>query len=35
LVDFISDEFNGVTRDIHEAIRPLILDYVRQIRPRH
>ncbi len=33
--DFISDEFNGVTRDIHELIPDLILDHVRQIRPRH
>jgi hypothetical protein len=33
--DFISDEFNGVTRDIHEAIPPIILNFVRQIEPRH
>lgn len=33
--DFISDEFDGVSRDIHEAIPDLVLDYVRQIRPRH
>jgi hypothetical protein len=33
--DFISDEFNGVTRDVHESIPPLILNYVRQILPRH
>lgn len=33
--DFISDEFNGVSRDIHEAIPELVLDNVRQIRPRH
>ena len=33
--DFISDEFNGVSRDIHDAIPDLILDHVRQIRPRH
>ncbi|HLJ93193.1 MAG TPA: DUF4214 domain-containing protein [Gemmataceae bacterium] len=33
--DFISDEFNGLTRDIHEVIPSLILDHVRQIRPRH
>jgi hypothetical protein len=32
---FISDEFNGVTRDIHQSIPPIILDYVRQIEPRH
>jgi hypothetical protein len=31
---FISDEFNGVSRDIHEAIPELIIDHVRQIRPR-
>jgi hypothetical protein len=33
--DFISDEFNGVTRDVHDAIPPMILDHVRQIEPRH
>jgi len=33
--DFISDEFNGLTRDIHELIPPLILDHVREVRPRH
>jgi hypothetical protein len=33
--DFISDEFNGVTQDIHDAIPELILANVRQIRPRH
>jgi hypothetical protein len=33
--DFISDEFNGVTRDIHDSIPPLILNSVRQIEPRH
>jgi hypothetical protein len=33
--DFVSEEFNGVTRDIHDAIPPLILDHVRQLRPRH
>jgi hypothetical protein len=33
--DFISDELNGVTRDIHEQIPELVMDYVRQIRPRH
>jgi vanadium-dependent haloperoxidase-like protein len=33
--DFISDEFNGVSRDIHDAIPELVLDHVRQIRPRH
>jgi hypothetical protein len=33
--DFISDEFNGVTRDIQQSIPPLILDYVRQMLPRH
>jgi hypothetical protein len=32
---FISDEFNGVTQDIHQSIPPIILDYVRQIEPRH
>ncbi len=33
--DFISDEFNGVCTDIHELIPDLVLDHVRQIRPRH
>jgi hypothetical protein len=33
--DFISDEFNGVTTDIHQSIPPIILDYVRQIESRH
>ena len=33
--NFISDEFNGITRDVHEHIPDLILNYVRQIRPRH
>jgi hypothetical protein len=33
--DFISDEFNGVSRDIHDAIPELVLDHVREIRPRH
>jgi hypothetical protein len=33
--DFISDELNGVSRDIHESIPPLIQNYVRQIEPRH
>jgi len=32
---FISDEFNGVTTDIHESIPPIILNFVRQIEPRH
>lgn len=33
--DFISDELNGVSRDIHDAIPELVLDNIRQIRPRH
>jgi hypothetical protein len=33
--NFISDEFNGVTTDIHQNIPPIILNYVRQIEPRH
>ncbi len=33
--DFISEEFNGVSRDIHDAIPELIMDHVRQVRPRH
>lgn len=33
--DFISDEFNGVSRDIHDLIPELVLDHVREIRPRH
>jgi hypothetical protein len=32
---FLSDEFNGVTRDIHELIPDLVLDHVRQALPRH
>jgi hypothetical protein len=31
--DFISDEFNGVTTDIHQSIPPIILNYVRQTLP--
>jgi hypothetical protein len=33
--DFISDEFNGVTQDIHASIPPIILNFVNQIEPRH
>lgn len=33
--DFVSDEFNGLTRDIHELIPDLVLDHVRAMRPRH
>src|SRR5262249_17585361 len=33
--DFVSDEFNGVSRDVHDAIPDLILDHIRQLRPRH
>ena len=33
--DFISDEFNGLTTDIQELIPDLVLDHVREIRPRH
>jgi hypothetical protein len=33
--DFISDELNGVTRDIHDSIPDLIINHVRQILPRH
>jgi hypothetical protein len=33
--DFISDEFNGVTRDIHDAIPDIILNHVRDMLPRH
>jgi len=32
---FISDELNGVTRDIHDLIPDLVLDHLRQERPRH
>jgi hypothetical protein len=32
---FISDEFNGISRDVQAAIPDLILDHVRQIRTRH
>jgi hypothetical protein len=33
--DFVSDEFNGVSRDIHNAIPDLILDHVRALKSRH
>ena len=33
--DFVSDEFNGLTTDIHNLIPDLVLDQVRQNRPRH
>jgi hypothetical protein len=33
--NFISDEFNGVTTDIHQNIPPIILNFVRQLEPRH
>jgi hypothetical protein len=33
--DFVSDEFNGVSRDIHDAIPDLILNHVRDLLPRH
>jgi hypothetical protein len=33
--DFISDEFNGVSRDIQEAIPDLIMNHIREMRPRH
>jgi hypothetical protein len=33
--DFISEEFNGVSRDIQDAIPELVMDHVRQVRPRH
>jgi hypothetical protein len=33
--DFISDEFNGVSRDVQQAIPDLVMNYVRDIRPRH
>ncbi len=33
--DFVSDEFNGWTTDIHEMIPDLVLDHVRENRPRH
>jgi hypothetical protein len=33
--DFISDEFNGVTRDIHEEIPNLVMNFIRNIESRH
>jgi hypothetical protein len=33
--DFISDEFNGVSRDVHAAIPDLIQNHVRDVLPRH
>lgn len=33
--NFISDEFNGLTTDIHELMPDLVLDHVREMRPRH
>lgn len=33
--DFISDELNGVTRDIHEQIPDLVMNYIREIKSRH
>jgi hypothetical protein len=32
---FISDEFNGVTRDVQQEIPDLVMNYVRNIEPRH
>src|SRR5262249_31192825 len=33
--DFISDEFNGVTRDIHNQIPDLVMNFIRNIESRH
>jgi hypothetical protein len=33
--DFISDELNGVTRDIHEEIPDLVMNFIRDIKSRH
>src|SRR5262249_20294041 len=33
--DFISDEFNGVTRDIHQQIPGLVMSFIREIKSRH
>jgi hypothetical protein len=33
--DFISDELNGVTRDIHEQIPDLVMNFIREIKSRH
>jgi hypothetical protein len=33
--DFISDELNGVTRDIHEQIPGLVMDFIREVKARH
>jgi hypothetical protein len=33
--DFISDEMNGVTRDIHAQIPDLVMNYIRDMKSRH
>jgi hypothetical protein len=33
--DFISDEFNGVTRDIRQQIPDLVMNFIRNIKSRH
>src|SRR5262245_2951456 len=33
--DFISDEFNGVTRDILQQIPDLVTNFIREIKSRH
>jgi hypothetical protein len=33
--DFISDEFNGVTQDIHAQIPDLVMNFIRDIKSRH
>jgi len=33
--DFISDELNGVTRDIHDQIPDLVTNFIRDIKSRH
>lgn len=33
--DFISDELNGVTKDIHDAIPGVVMDHIRDLLPRH
>lgn len=33
--EFVSDEFNGVSRDVFQTIPGLVVNHVRQMRPRH
>src|SRR5207248_2710726 len=33
--NFVSDEFNGLTTDVHALIPDLVLNHVRGLEPRH